>query len=209
MKSVKIAALGAAATALVLVLSGCAGMGSSQGEAVDSEARTADYSQFIESVPSLQEQSVGNEAADRLFSGIQGLAVQQHRAFLLYAENMDGPVKALATRLEATAVEQGQDAYLIEVQELSEEDRALYQEYHAKQRELTSERVKMLPEAYNIVRGLQGLNPREIAASPMAAVGAANALRTAVAQGQYVVQSLEYMQQMNDIRNAAAQYTGR
>lgn len=67
----------------------------------------------------------------------------------------------------------------------------------------------MLPEAYNIVRGLQGLNPREIAASPMAAVGAANALRTAVAQGQYVVQSLEYMQQMNDIRNAAAQYTGR
>lgn len=208
MKSFKSAAL-AAATALVLILSGCAGTGSSQGEAVDTAQRVAGYNQFLQSTPSFQEQSVGNEAADRLFSGIQGLAVQQHRAFQLYAENMDGPVKPLAMRLEAIAAEEGEEAYVNAVRELSDEDKAMYQEYHAKQRQLTAERIQMLPEALNIVRGLQGLNPREIASSPMAAAGAANSLRTAVAQGQYVVQSLEYMRLMNERLEAASQYAGR
>lgn len=209
MKSYTSATLGIVAAALALILSGCAGMASGKGEAVDSKARTADYSQFLESIPSLQEQSVGNDAADRLFSGIQGLAVQQHRAFQLYSENMDGPVKSLAMRLEGIAIEQGQDSYLTAVRELTEDDKALYQVYLDKQRQLTRERILMLPEAYNIVKGLQDLNPREIAASPMAAIGAASALRTAFAQGQYVIRSLEYMKEMDDILNAAAQYTGR
>lgn len=189
------------------VVTGCATGGS--GEAVDSEERVSNYNQFLDSVPSLQEQSVGNPAADVLFAGIQGLAVQQHNAFQLYAENTDGPVQGLALRLENIAVEDGEEAYVAAVQELGDEDRAMYAEYLGIQQQLTSERIKILPEAAKIVAGLRNLDPRELASNPMAIPATADSVTTAVQQGQYVMQSLEYMQQMNERLTSAAEYVGR
>jgi hypothetical protein len=193
---------------LVIGLAGCTGSGTTR-DAVDTEQRISDYQEFLNSTPSFQEQSVGNPAADLLFTGIQGLAVQQHQAFQLYAENMDGPVKPLAMRLEAIASEGGEDAYIAAVQELSPEDLTLYRGYHEKQRALTATRILMIPEALRIVQGLSTLNPRDLASNPMAIASAGNAVRVAVAQGQYVTKSLEYMRLMNERLEAAAQYMGR
>ena len=193
---------------VAVFVTGCA-MGGSSGEAVNTEERVSDYNQFLDSVPSLQEQSVGNAAADLLFSGIQGLAVQQHNAFQLYAENTDGPVQGLALRLERIATDDGEEAYISAVQELSAEDQRMYGEYLATQQQLTSERIKMLPEAIRIIEGLRNLNPRELASNPMAIAGTAKAVNTALEQGQYVMQSLEYMQLMDERLTAAAEYVGR
>lgn len=193
---------------VAMVVTGCA-FGGSSGEAVNTEERVSDYQQFLDSVPSLQEQSVGNAAADLLFSGIQGLAVQQHNAFQLYASNTDGPVQGLALRLERIAAEDGEEAYISAVQELSAEDKQMYSDYLTTQQQLTSERIKMLPEAVRIIEGLRNLNPREIASNPMAVAGAAGAVKTALEQGQYVMQSLEYMQLMDERLTAAAEYVGR
>lgn len=178
-------------------------------KAVDSKERGESYAQFIDSHPSLQEQKIGNPAADTLFTGIQGLAVQQHQAFQLFASNTDGPVKPLAVRLDAIYSGDGEQAYLDAVQALDPADKVLYEGYLTTQRQLTGERIKMLPEAILIVGGLKNLNPRELAKNPMALVSTGRALTTAVDQGDYVMTSLNYMKEMNELMELATNYRGR
>jgi len=197
-----------AAGVLVLLLASVSFAEKAQ-KGVDSKERGESYAQFLDSHPSMQEQKIGNPAADTLFSGVQGLAVQQHQAFQLFASNTDGPVKPLAVRLDAIYAEDGEQAYLDTVQALEPADKALYEEYLTKQRQLTGERIKMLPEAIRIVGALKNLNPRDLTKNPMALVSTGKSLATAVDQGNYVITSLNYMKEMNEVMDLASNYRGR
>lgn len=200
------------AFALPFLLVGCLATGGTD-RVVDTEDRQTRYNAFLDSTPDLQEQSVGNPAADLLFTGIQGLAVQQYEAFQAFSANMNDEDRvSLATRMENIRLEDGQDAYVAAVAELREaggRDWEVYNEYMTLQEELTNARIQMIPEATRIVAGIAQLNPRDIAANPMAAVSAGRALNTAVAQGRYVTTSLQWMQEMNDSLRAAQEFQGR
>ncbi len=182
---------------------------SSQAAAPSAQSRALKYKEFVDRVPDLKVQVVGNAPADLLFSGIQGIAYRTHRAFQLYDKNMESEGGTIARRLEGLREQKGDEEFAKGIKDLPEKDRAQYQEYVDRQKRITTETIKALPEAIKLVAGLKNLKPNELAKNPLQTAAAANAVRLSLRQADYTVNALQYMNEMNSMLERAATFRGK